>query len=63
MFKNVLINLGVSLVVGCVTVLTQQLVTNAVQNVLAKNQNNVTVPNEDMEPEMIDAEAADINEE
>lgn len=63
MFKNVLINLGVSLVVGCVTVLTQQLVTNAVQNVLAKNQNNVTVPNEDMDPEMIDAEAADINEE
>lgn len=63
MLKNVLINLGVSLVVGCVTVLTQQLVTNAVQNVLAKNQNNVTVPNEDMEPEMIDAESADINEE
>ena len=63
MLKNVLINLGVSLVVGCVTVLTQQLVTNAVQNILAKNQNNVTVPNEDMEPEMIDAESADINEE
>lgn len=63
MLKNVLINLGVTLVVGCVTVLTQQLVTNAVQNVLAKNQNNVTVPNEDMEPEMIDAESADINEE
>ena len=63
MLKNVLINLGVSLVVGCVTVLTQQLVTNAVQNVLAKNQNNVTVPNEDVEPEMIDAESADINEE
>lgn len=63
MLKNVLINLGVSLVVGCVTVLTQQLVTNAVQNVLAKNQNNVTVPNEDMEPEMFDAEATDINEE
>lgn len=63
MLKNVLINLGVSLVVGSITVLTQQLVTNAVQNVLAKNQNNVTVPNEDMEPEMIDAEAADINEE
>ena len=63
MLKNVLINLGISLVVGCVTVLTQQLVTNAVQNVLAKNQNNVTVPNEDMEPEMIDAESADINEE
>lgn len=63
MLKNVLVNLGVSLVVGCVTVLTQQLVTNAVQNVLAKNQNNVTVPNEDMEPEMIDAESADINEE
>ena len=63
MLKNVLINLGVSLVVGCVTVLAQQLVTNAVQNILAKNQNNVTVPNEDMEPEMIDAESADINEE
>ena len=63
MLKNVLINLGISLVVGCVTVLTQQLVTNAVENVLAKNQNNVTVPNEDMEPEMIDAESADINEE
>lgn len=63
MLKNVLINLGVSLVVGSVTVLAQQLVTNAVQNVLAKNQNNVTVPNEDMEPEMIDAESADINEE
>ena len=63
MLKNVLINLGVSLVVGCVTVLTQQLVTNAVQNVLAKNQNNVTVPNEDVEPEMIDADSADINEE
>ena len=63
MLKNVLINLGVSLVVGCVTVLTQQLVTNAVQNILAKNQNNVTVPNEDMEPEMIDADSADINEE
>lgn len=63
MLKNVLINLGVSLVVGSITVLTQQLVTNAVQNVLAKNQNNVTVPNEDMDPEMIDAEAADINEE
>ena len=63
MLKNVLINLGVSLVVGSITVLTQQLVTNAVQNVLAKNQNNVTVPNEDMEPEMIDAESADINEE
>ena len=63
MLKNVLVNFGVSLVVGCVTVLTQQLVTNAVQNVLAKNQNNVTVPNEDMEPEMIDAESADINEE
>ena len=63
MLKNVLINLGDSLVVGCVTVLTQQLVTNAVQNVLAKNQNNVTVPNEDVEPEMIDAESADINEE
>ena len=63
MLKNVLVNLGVSLVVGCVTVLTQQLVTNAVQNVLAKNQNNVTVPNEDMEPEMIDADSADINEE
>lgn len=63
MLKNVLINLGVSLVVGSITVLTQQLVTNAVQNVLAKNQNNVTVPNEDVDPEMIDAEAADINEE
>lgn len=63
MLKNVLINLGVSLVVGSVTVLAQQLVTNAVQNILAKNQNNVTVPNEDMEPEMIDAESADINEE
>ena len=63
MLKNVLINLGVSLVVGSVTVLTQQLVTNAVQNVLAKNQNNVTVPNEDVEPEMIDADSADINEE
>lgn len=63
MLKNVLINLGVSLVVGCVTVLTQQLVTNAVENILAKNQNNVTVPNEDVEPEMIDAESADINEE
>ena len=63
MLKNVLINLGVSLVVGCVTVLTQQLVTNAVQNVLAKNQNNVTVPNEDVEPEMIDADSADVNEE
>lgn len=63
MLKNVLINLGVSLVVGSVTVLAQQLVTNAVQNILAKNQNNVTVPNEDMEPEMIDADSADINEE
>ena len=63
MLKNVLINLGVSLVVGCVTVLTQQLVTNAIQNVLATNQNNVTVPNENVEPEMIDAEPADINEE
>ena len=63
MLKNLLINLGVSLVVGSVTVLAQQLVTNAVQNILAKNQNNVTVPNEDMEPEMIDAESADINEE
>ena len=63
MLKNVLVNLGVSLVVGCVTVLTQQLVTNAVQNVLAKNQNNVTVPNENVEPEMIDADSADINEE
>ena len=63
MLKNVLVNLGVSLIVGCVTVLTQQLVTNAVQNVLAKNQNNVTVPNEDVEPEMIDADSADINEE
>lgn len=63
MLKNVLINLGVSLVVGSVTVLAQQLVTNAVQNILAKNQNNVTVPNEDVEPEMIDAESADINEE
>lgn len=63
MLKNVLINLGVSLVVGSVTVLAQQLVTNAVQNILAKNQNNVTVPNEDMEPEMIDANSADINEE
>lgn len=63
MLKNVLINLGVSLVVGSVTVLAQQLVTNAVQNILAKNQNNVTVPNEDAEPEMIDADSADINEE
>lgn len=63
MLKNVLINLGVSLVVGSVTVLAQQLVTNAVQNILAKNQNNVTVPNEDVEPEMIDLESADINEE
>lgn len=63
MLKNVLVNLGVSLVVGCVTVLTQQLVTNAVQNVLAKNQNNVTVPNENVEPEMINADSADINEE
>lgn len=63
MLKNVLINLGVSLVVGSVTVLAQQLVTNAVQNILAKNQNNVTVPNEDVEPEMIDADSADINEE
>ena len=63
MLKNVLVNLGVSLVVGCVTVLTQQLVTNAVQNVLAKNQNNVAVPNENVEPEMIDADSADINEE
>ena len=63
MLKNVLINLGVSLVVGSVTVLAQQLVTNAVQNVLAKNQNTVTVPNENMEPEMIDADSADINEE
>ena len=63
MLKNVLINLGVSLIVGSVTVLAQQLVTNAVQNVLAKNQNNVTVPNEDVEPEMIDADSADINEE
>lgn len=63
MLKNVLINLGVSLVVGSVTVLAQQLVTNAVQNILAKNQNTVTVPNEDVEPEMIDADSADINEE
>lgn len=63
MLKNVLINLGVSLVVGSVTVLAQQLVTNAVQNILAKNQNNVTIPNEDVEPEMIDADSADINEE
>ena len=63
MLKNVLINLGVSLVVGSVTVLAQQLVTNAVQNILAKNQNTVTVPNEEVEPEMIDAESADINEE
>ena len=63
MLKNVLVNLGVSLVVGCVTVLTQQLVTNAVQNVLAKNQNNVAVPNENVEPEMINADSADINEE
>ena len=63
MLKNVLINLGVSLVVGSVTVLAQQLVTNAVQNILAKNQNNVAVPNEDVEPEMIDADSADINEE
>lgn len=63
MLKNVLINLGVSLVVGSVTVLAQQLVTNAVQNILAKNQNNVTVPNEDVEPEMIDADSADVNEE
>ena len=63
MLKNVLINLGVSLVVGSVTVLAQQLVTNAVQNILAKNQNNVTVPNENVEPEMIDADSADINEE
>ena len=63
MLKNVLINLGVSLVVGSVTVLAQQLITNAVQNILAKNQNNVTVPNEDVEPEMIDADSADINEE
>ena len=63
MLKNVLINLGVSLVVGSVTVLAQQLVTNAVQNILAKNQNNVTVPNENVEPEMVDAESADINEE
>lgn len=63
MLKNVLINLGVSLVVGSITVLTQQLVTNAVQNILAKNQNNVTVPNENVEPEMIDADSADIDEE
>lgn len=63
MLKNVLINLGVSLVVGSVTVLAQQLVTNAVQNILAKNQNNVTVPNENVEPEMINADSADINEE
>lgn len=63
MLKNVLINLGVSLVVGSVTVLAQQLVTNVVQNTLAKNQNTVTVPNEDVEPETIDAKSADINEE